>query len=105
MSNDSKTPKTPKRMDEQKLAEKYPHIVQGTLRMLEGENKQAVEIACVQCGEKRTVRTSDLFQVSLCEACKKAEKVAAKEAKAEAKKEAKVEVTVEAEAEVEIETE
>jgi hypothetical protein len=94
------------RMTEEMVGELYPHAIPGSLRFLDNEDKQAVEIACTfvqgsewdveaekwvtptdaePCGRKRTVRTSDLFQVNKCEACT----LKARRAKAKAKRRAK----------------
>lgn len=97
-----KKEKKSKRTSESDLVERYPNtnILAGSLRFLEGENKQAVTIVC-GCGTEREVRTSDLFQVSTCAECKKAAKKAARATKKEEKaKEAKEEAPEEVEAEL-----
>ena len=67
------------RLTEGYLRSIYPHIVEGSLRMDAGTNKQTVTIRCIDCGTERDVHTSDLFQVSRCPACTKvARKAAAK---------------------------
>ena len=76
------------RLNEEILLAEYPHAIAGTLHFLPEERKQAVEIECQarkdetwdvptkawtgggdQCGRRREVRTSDLFQVQTCEVC------------------------------------
>ncbi len=73
-----------RRTGEDVLLKKYPHMVEGTLRMNEKSNKQECEIACQHpgCEEQRTVATSDLFQVSMCTEHSKEQAKARKEAKA-----------------------
>jgi hypothetical protein len=54
---------------EARLLAKYPHAVKGTLRPASpGSNKPHIEIACQHpgCRVRRTVATSDLFQVRYC---------------------------------------
>ena len=78
------------RMTIEELMEDYPHVIPGTLSFLETENKQAVKIQCSEedCERQRTVRTSDLWQVSKCEGCtRKARRQRARERR-KAKKEA-----------------
>ena len=106
---ETKEPKKPRkanRMTEETLAELYPHVVPGTLHFLDGEDKQAVQIECAftpgsswdveaeafvapadaePCSRRRTVRTSDLFQVDKCEVCT----LKARRAKAKARRAAK----------------
>lgn len=55
---------------DQELQEKYPHYVPGSVRRDEANQKFSAEIECVECGAKREVWTSDLFQVKLCLGCK-----------------------------------
>lgn len=75
------------------LAGKYPHAILSTLFFIEAENKFACNIECTKCQDRsRVVRTSDLFQVSLCEGCQAAEKKARKAARRAAMKAAQVEV-------------
>jgi hypothetical protein len=55
-------------------ARKYRHMVPGSLKRGTGthEGKLVVTIKCTKCSkERKPVATSDLWQVSLCEACKK----------------------------------
>jgi hypothetical protein len=61
-------------MAEQELRAKYPHIVEGSLRVeTDGAHKgrRSVEIACQGdgCQERRRIHTSDAFQTKLCPAC------------------------------------
>lgn len=61
-------------MAEQALRVKYPHIVEGSLRVeKEGLNKgrRSVEIACQGdgCQQRRRIHTSDAFQTKLCVDC------------------------------------
>ena len=61
---------------------KYPHAKADTLQFDIAANKYSVEITCTECGaEDRRVFTSDLFQVTTCEACAKKAKKAKKDAK------------------------
>ena len=62
------------RMAEQELRAKYPHIVEGSLRVEEGDShkgRRSVEIACqgYGCQERRRIHTSDAFQTKLCREC------------------------------------
>ena len=87
-----KAKKPAKRLTEAQLVERYPNVVEGTLRMeAEGKHvgKQTVE-ATLACGHVARVATSDLFQVRRCPDCKKTAK------KADAKK--TVETSVKADA-------
>lgn len=85
--------RTANRMGEDELLADYPHVIPGTLGFLADENKQIVTISCQatkedgsQCGRERKVRTSDLWQVTKCDACtRKARRENAK-AKRKAKK-------------------
>jgi hypothetical protein len=67
------TPKpAAKRLDEKGLIAKYPHVVARTLEFNEDgkyAGKQTVTIRCQEpgCKARRTVATSDLFQVTMCE--------------------------------------
>lgn len=72
------TPPPPKNKDllmaEQELRAKYPHIVEGSLRVeKEGSHKgrRSVEISCQGngCQERRRIHTSDAFQTKLCPEC------------------------------------
>ena len=72
------TPPPPKnkelQMAEQELRAKYPHIVEGSLRVeTDGAHKgrRSVEIACQGdgCQERRRIHTSDAFQTKLCQEC------------------------------------
>ena len=61
-------------MAEQELRAKYPHIVEGSLRVeTEGthQGRRSVEIACQGdgCQERRRIHTSDAFQTKLCHEC------------------------------------
>ncbi len=73
----SKPPKS-KSLDlaavEQELLKKYPHIIPGTLRInTDGphQGRRTVEIACQAegCPNRRTIHTSDAFQVKFCLDC------------------------------------
>lgn len=61
--------------DEEKLAKKYKNIIRGTLRV-EKELKRRSVVAKLACGHEERVHTSDLFQVKMCEACRKIAKTA-----------------------------
>jgi hypothetical protein len=72
------TPLPPKNkellMAEQELRAKYPHIVEGSLRIETDsahKGRRSVEIACQRngCQERRRIHTSDAFQTKLCPAC------------------------------------
>jgi len=81
------------RMTFEEICADYPNhnIVPGSLTFLEAENKQAVRIVCSTegCEGTRTIRTSDLHQTNVCEACqRKARRERARERR-KAKKEAK----------------
>jgi hypothetical protein len=91
------TPKAPARLSHEALAERYAarEIVPGSLRFeTDGPraNKQVVDLVCgnPDCSAVRPVATSDLFQVSFCEAhtdeARKARRKAARTAKREAAK-------------------
>ena len=84
----SETKKGANRMTMEELAEDYPsHVfVPGSLAFLVGENKQAVKIVC-ECGKERLTRTSDLHQVSSCEACTRKARRERQRAKRKAKRE------------------
>lgn len=61
-------------MAEQELRAKYPHIIEGSLRVeTTGAHKgrRSVEIACQGdgCQERRRIHTSDAFQTKLCTEC------------------------------------
>ena len=61
-------------MAEQELRAKYPHIVEGSLRVeTDGAHKgrRSVEIACQGdgCRKRRRIHTSDAFQTKLCQEC------------------------------------
>lgn len=73
-----------RRTDEATLLKKYPHMIEGSLRMNDKANKQEVDITCQHpgCEDTRTVATSDLFQVSMCTEHSKEQAKARKEAKA-----------------------
>ena len=89
-----------RRMTEEQIVAKYPNhnIKPGSLHTVDGGRKQAVILICA-CGNEREVRTSDLFQVTVCRDCKKAQRKAAKEqAQAEAPAEAEAPAPTEAEA-------
>lgn len=76
--------KKAKRLTEQQLKTKYPHVVLGTLQFDEKEQRNRVKIACQQkgCKKTRTVATSDLFQVRFCVECTKANRNASRKKKA-----------------------
>lgn len=62
------------RLAEQELRTKYPHIIEGTLRIeADGAHKgrRSVEIACQGdgCQQRRRIHTSDAFQTKLCLDC------------------------------------
>lgn len=62
-----------RRMDEKALIAKYPQVVKGSLKFNKVgrfAGKQTVSISCAhpKCKERRTVATSDLFQISMCSA-------------------------------------
>jgi hypothetical protein len=64
---------------ERELRKKYPHIIEGSLKAhTSGPHKgrRTVEIACHTkgCKNKRTIHTSDAFQVKLCLKCTQARK-------------------------------
>lgn len=64
---------------ELELRQKYPHIIKGSLKAhTSGPHKgrRTVEIHCQTqgCQNKRTIHTSDAFQVKACRACTKARK-------------------------------
>jgi hypothetical protein len=84
----SETKKGANRMTIEELMEDYPshNFVAGSLTFLTGENKQAVRITC-ECGKERQVRTSDLHQVSSCEACTRKARRERQRAKRKAKRE------------------
>jgi len=76
------------RMTEEEILLDYPHAKPGTLCFLPLENKQAIQIVCVEegCENERRVRTSDLWQVKRCHACtRKARRARAKQRRAEKK--------------------
>jgi len=91
----AKGKRTANRMGEDELLADYPHVKPGTLGFLADENKQVVTISCQApkdddsgeiCGRERKVRTSDLWQVTKCDACtRKARRAKAKAKRAEAK--------------------
>lgn len=59
---------------EQELQAKYPHIVEGTLRVEDHgphKGRRSVEIACQTdgCKQRRRIHTSDAFQTKLCVQC------------------------------------
>lgn len=59
---------------EQRLREKYPHVVKGSIQAHEEgphRGRRTVEIACQTkgCRNRRRIHTSDAFQVKLCVAC------------------------------------
>ena len=72
-----------RRTEEAELLKKYPHMVEGTLRMNEERNKQEAEIECTHpgCEKRRVVFTSDLFQVNMCDDHRKEQAKAKKAAK------------------------
>lgn len=72
-----------RRTDEAALLKKYPHMRENTLRFNEKTNKQEVDIDCQHpgCEEIRTVYTSDLFQVNMCEEHRKEQAKAKKAAR------------------------
>lgn len=80
---DGKGGKT-RRSDEATLLAKYPHMVEGSLRMNPTANKQEALLACQMPGcDKQEYRfTSDFFQIKFCEEHKKEAAKSAREAKA-----------------------
>jgi hypothetical protein len=84
-----KGPPKKAKLTEEQLCEKYPHAVPGTLKFDEAANKQTMEIECVVegCTNRRTVYTSDLWQVKKCLDHKKEERTAARKVKADKKAE------------------
>ena len=66
--------KRARRLGADAIFAKYAHAVPGTLQYDAVANKQRVEIECTidGCDTRRTVFTSDLFQVRVCEDHKKA---------------------------------
>lgn len=58
---------------EAELRERYPNVVEGSLKYDPSTNKQSVE-AKLACGCVRRLWTSDLFQVRECPECRKARK-------------------------------
>ncbi|MBA3482471.1 MAG: hypothetical protein H0T51_11705 [Pirellulales bacterium] len=61
---------------ERELRRKYPHIVEGSIRVHDNgphKGRRTVEIVCQNkgCQNKRRIHTSDAFQVELCNACTK----------------------------------
>lgn len=67
--------------DEAALRQKYPHVIEGSLKaagMGPFGHKRTATIKC-PCGSEREVATSDLFHVDKCESC-------TKEAKKEARR-------------------
>lgn len=64
-------PKAANRMTEEEILQDYPHVKPGTLFFDVNSNKQGVEIGCTTegCEKTRKVWTSDLWQVSKCDAC------------------------------------
>jgi hypothetical protein len=78
------------RMTIEEICAEYPDqkIVAGSLGFLEDEQKQTVRIACSVegCNRERTVRTSDLWQVEMCEACTRKERRGRARARRQARK-------------------
>jgi len=62
---------------------RHPHADPDTLVFDPTANKYSVEIACVECGEKRRVYTSDLHQVKHCTKCSAIKKIEARKVKKE----------------------
>ena len=78
--------KKSKRLTEEQLAAKYPHLIPGSLSWDEGNRKQTCRAKCTVCGAEFTVYTSDLFQVNMCETHRaEARKAKAAEKRAAAK--------------------
>lgn len=75
-----------RRMSEAEILGKRKHVVPGSLGFDEVKNKQFVMIACQYpgCETQRKTFTSDLHQVTMCDA-HKAEQVKAKKAERDAK--------------------
>jgi len=83
-------PKAMNRMTEEEILQDYPHAKPGTLFFDVNSNKQGVVIGCTTegCEKTRRVWTSDLWQVSKCDACtRKARRERARERR-KAKKDA-----------------
>ena len=64
------------KIEERSLRDQYPRIVRGTLRNATARpgphiHKRTVEIKCEAsgCQEVRRIATSDLHQVTMCDAC------------------------------------
>ena len=92
MTTDSpKAAKAPKRLTEQALLAKYPHMVAGSLSWDAQLNKQVCTINTIGAdgqfdGNTRRIATSDLFQVRHTEEVKAALDAAKRNAKAKAKR-------------------
>lgn len=83
-----------RRSDEATLLAKYPHMVEGSLRMNPTANKQEALLACQfrssgvaggfgpGCDKQEYRFTSDFFQIKFCEEHKKEAAKSAREAKA-----------------------
>ncbi len=73
-----------RRVSEDTLRAKYPHVVEGSLDFDAERNKQFVLISCTHdgCDQTRRTFTSDLFQVSMCDEHRKEQAKARKDAKA-----------------------
>lgn len=79
-----------RRIEASDLEKKYSHMVKGSLGFDEVAEKQTAKIVCTHpgCENQRTVFTSDLFQVKVCEDHKKAQRAAARKSRAEEGKKA-----------------
>ena len=79
-----------RRIEATELEGKYPHMIKGSLGFDEVAEKQTARITCTHpgCDNERTVFTSDLFQVKVCEDHKKAQRAQARKARAEEGKKA-----------------
>ncbi|MBA3481440.1 MAG: hypothetical protein H0T51_06455 [Pirellulales bacterium] len=76
---------------ERALRRKYPHIVQGSIRVHDNgphKGRRTIEIVCQHkgCQNKRRIHTSDAFQVELCNECTK---IVRQQRRAKANKKAK----------------
>lgn len=72
-----------RRKTEDEIRKEYPQVVEGSLRWNESAGKQEVEITCMHdgCDEPRTVFTSDLFQVRMCNEHRKEQRAEARKAR------------------------
>jgi len=59
-----------KKLTEEQLKARYPHMVEGTLTYDEIHQKQRCKATCANCGDQFSVFTSDLFQLTMCKTCR-----------------------------------